>query len=100
MGIAVLSWVRFEECDQLFEGLCRDRWMNDNHVRRHGSERDRRKVLERIVRKPRVEAGIDHEARSNHCHRIAIRCRSRAIGHSKVPASTGLIPDVELTTKA
>ena len=87
-----LAGIRLGIGDEFLRGVDRQRRVDDEHVRRDRDQRDRREVLDRVVRHLRVEAGVDRVRRQrSHQDRVAVGRRFRNEIGADVAARAGAV---------
>ncbi len=91
MGEAVFAGIGLDQVDQLFDGPCRQRGVDEKGVRGVRSHR-----LVRVIRHLGEEAWIDHVARRRKEDRITVSCGARRVAHADVAAGADLVFDIKL----
>ena len=100
MGIAVFARARLDPGDELRERGCRNGWIDEQHLRRHSDQGNRRKIGEGIEAELGEQAGIDDQRAADDQDGVAVGRRLGDQGGADVAAAAGVILHVELLAKA
>src|SRR5262245_39968175 len=73
--------------------------MNQQHIGGRGGQGNGSKILERVVRHFRIEAGIDDLTRADNHDGVTVRSRSRSDTHAEISTGARVVLDVELLTE-
>ena len=99
-AVIELAGTRPGEPDQVLDRFRGQRRVHVDEQRLHRDLRDRRKILDRIVRQLRIKSGIHDVAAVGHQQRMAVGRRARDDFGADEPARAGAVLDDELLSHA